>query len=296
MYDLIVIGSGYWGTAIQREALSKGLNSIVVTDRQPHMASMNATGIVSLEAYKSKAISKLWSNLFTLADIKESIESLKLEGFLHSEPEFFSSWQNPVAKKRDTVYLMDDIPYLSSIGPTILGQAQGIVPSSGEWLVHMGAEILRSKAVAVAAGVWTDELLRRSGIAPIGVESIKGTYLQLTGWVGAEGLWTHMTRPYTAFHLRAWHGKHYLGATTERTEANKKAISELHSAFKAFGLSSLNMDRAIECFGLRPYVDSGIVCKEIRPGLVVATGGYKVGIGLAPLIANRTMKMLGIPE
>ena len=47
--------------------------------------------------------------------------------------------------------------------------------------------------------------------------------------------------------------------------------------------------------GMRPVCERFTVC-EIAPGLVAATGGHRVGLGIAGTIAERALRILGVQE
>jgi glycine/D-amino acid oxidase-like deaminating enzyme len=302
MYDLAVVGSGFWGTAVAYEAMQAGMRVLIVDARDQNGASRNAAGIVCRGWYRQETVLGMTPHDWTQDDFDVGFAWLKKHADLRQTGEEFWSYRSPIHKVRDDCYLIpspDAVLRLAERATFVLGKATAIIPESPatNWRVLVEVDGVpayeTARQVVVAAGAWTDHLLQASGMQPIGVKSLRGRAAIVMPGADFTMPKTYMVRPYAHFTLRPWKGGlARLGDTVERKPDRELNDTPLMATLQAMSPGSKIM-RMLD--GNRPVCDRFTV-REAAPGFVVATGGHRVGLGVAGTVAQRALKLLGIQE
>lgn len=139
----------------------------------------------------------------------------------------------------------------------------------------------RSRWVVLAAGVWCDEVLGASGLPLTGVVASRGAGLLGPG--GVEGV---LSRSYRlpgdtrtrVMSMRPWGSGVRVGDSLPARE--EEQLSEMAGWVEG--------ERV---WGLRPRLPSLLV-QRWAPGVVVATGGYRNGLAVAPGVALRVAELV----
>lgn len=297
MYDLIVIGGGFWGTAAAVQAREAGLDTLLLDDNNPQGASRNAAGIMSLNWYKfqrktriyTPTITNLMAGLFSYADAAWGVQWYVERGLAHFTGEHYLSAKGQPQFRKDC-FLLNSPAEALALGQAERGRAVKLVKGRGYRVVLTEARELLARRVILTAGAFTDALLEQSNLPTVGVSALRGRALVYqTDRVFPTPL-TYKASVGQQYTLRQWGTRQVrLGDTTERGETSN-ALDKMR-AFAATELQPLNEIQVLD--GLRPITDKMIV-QAIKPGLVVATGGHRVGLALAPSAARKALELLGV--
>jgi hypothetical protein len=264
--------------------------SVVTMDsRDPNAASRNAAGIVCRHWYKQNTISGMTPVSWTSTDVNDGIKFLEEFG-LEKTGEIFTSYMCPEEKFRDDCYLVPSCNILESQVVITEGTVSYIVPLKGVVRVVTSLGNLYARRVVVAAGVHTDELLRASGLPVIGVRRLRGRALIARVESPLDIPVTHMSRPYTHWTVRNWgNGLVRVGDTVEKTfEGGDSRLGECRRVLRSVCGSATEM-RVLD--GYRPVCKQFTVC-NVAERVVAATGGHRVGLALAGLVARKCLELL----
>lgn len=281
--DLAVVGLGFWGAQIAAAARGAGLGVTTYDDGNPLGASRNAAGIVQRSWYRQETIRKMMGTI-TIEDVDFGIDALTRDG-LSRTGEVFTSYQNPEPRVREDLYLLPEI---------LLPQPDVKAHISEVRQVAAGWEILGTtcRNVVLSAGWWVDEVLRALGLSPIGVRPLLGRALvaEVAGYTEAVPR-THLPRPYKHLTVRPLSGAYRIGDTTEALArlGDETPFAYLEAQLSAITGGTVAVQRRL-C-GVRPVCDQFTVT-QVAPGLIVATGGHRVGLALGPAIARRAVELL----
>lgn len=293
MYDLVVIGGGFWGTAIAVEARSNGMNTLVLDNADTKGASRNAAGIICLGWYKQQTVKSMLPSDWTHEEILEGFEWLKSRCKVEHTGELFTNFQQPKAKPkyREDCYLVPGCHSLLNLTSRTQRTVDSLVAHNGVWSISTGAGVIQAKKVAIAAGAFTDQLLEKSNLTVVNVRPLLGRAIIANLSKECETPHTIMTRPYTHYTLRPWGNSMVgrLGDTVERSQKNREAANRGILAALAKLAPGAKPLKWLE--GLRPVCDTMCV-KQVAKGLVVATGGHRVGLALSGLVAKRAVALL----
>jgi glycine/D-amino acid oxidase-like deaminating enzyme len=213
----------------------------------------------------------------------------------HEVGEWFSSYQDAKPKFRPDMLMLEDLETALRTGAEVTRQSVkvDVLEKAGSgWNVMTDGGRIAAKEVIVAAGAFTDQLLGLSGLPLVGVKALRGRalILQLNHPLKTKLPYTYMTRPYTHYTLRPWRdGQLRLGDTVERSsKGGDAAIQELYrvAALLAPGAEVVGM-----LDGLRPVCDKAI-CRPISDGLIVMTGGHRVGLSMSQPFASAALRIL----
>lgn len=295
MYDLIVIGAGFWGTVTAVEARRKGVETLLIDDGNPQGASRNAAGIIQESWFRQGTVRRFTDGVFTRADVGYGVDWLRENAGLNQTGEVFTSYSNTVPRSRDDVYLIPTTgSVLSLIGDRIVDTVKSVSRGDwGSWRVSTVRCEYTARRVALCAGAWTDEILRSSGFDTTDVKPLIGRALLFRapacGWDIPH---THLRRPYNHLTIRPYLDLYRIGDTVERASSAEdgKGYQELESHIKSV-LGDFRVERKL--LGVRPVCDKMVVA-ELAPRLTVATGGHRVGLALAPAVARNTLRLLGV--
>lgn len=264
MLDAIVVGSGLFGQIIHKKLWTLGLNSVMM-DRQEHDAGSGPAACLMKPSWFSSLGKDVYEPSLRLLDGLYGVHDISFKvGPVHTDVH----WCDPSIVLGPKPEIMD----VQEVGPG--------------W-VQTQRERFEARTVVVAAGVWTGSLVPVPG---------------LTGRAGAAFLWPSAKikepfispwapyRQLVAFNRGdgAWVG--------DGTAIKPENWSEerLHtSAQRCARAVGLPIEKAKVMYGVRPYVPKVKPCYlDIKPGLIVATGGAKNGTLAAGWCAHRIAEEL----
>lgn len=149
---------------------------------------------------------------------------------------------------------------------------------------------LTADVAVVAAGAFTDELLESSGLPPAGIDSVAGRAALVDTYDhDADITHTIMPRPYKFYMLRPYRGQHRIGDTVEPELDDDKFNKLLLNCGKLAG----DFEVSDVFYGLRPTADEFVVEQHAgHDDLIVAAGGHRIGMVIAPIAAKHTLTLL----
>jgi glycine/D-amino acid oxidase-like deaminating enzyme len=313
VYDVVIIGGGFWGTVLSR-VLSIGTDAqgsmglsfscLLIDDENPRGASRNAAGIVCLDWYKHKTIKKMTPSGWDLFGKRDEAHTLDnavrfMMGMcgLRKTGEMFSSYSNHVPKFREDCYTIEKARRVLDkwCGSRTTAKVERIQVRKDCTVTHTNFGRYYSNQVVVCAGAFTDEVLLQSQLPTVGVSGLRGR--ALLGKVSLpqypEIPQTYLSRPYTFYTVRPW-GKIedrtvFVGNTTEKTDTRGDApVDELRATAKKVCPSFVETE---VLDGIRP-VCAEFTVKRVHPRVIAATGGHRVGLALAPIVAWKIRDLL----
>lgn len=288
-YDLVVIGSGYWGAGIAYEARRKGWLVLCIDDRDEKAGSRNASGVCDPKAYQSSVFKKYLPPGWGKAELQDSFSWLIDRGGQLQDEWFMNRWAGTLPRSSHSCIYLDSNSLITGLnGVGLRGKVSRIELGRGTIEVITSDRIVSAKRVVIAAGYRTDQVLESAGLSPVGVGELPGRGLVGSGRPEAEIPLSVMIRPYCKHTVRSWGRNLYrIGDTAEKVP-RPKSLDDL----RAVAHSVLTGFRETEIvFGYRPVADRFLV-EKLKPNLVVATGGHRVGLGLTGLVAARTLEIL----
>lgn len=291
-----VIGAGFWGTAISWHLTFNEYEVDQYADDRKGVASKAAAGIICKDWYKQGTVGKMLPGWWKPTDLDYGLEWLSYINCLKETGETFYNKLSAKPKDRPDCYLAPSCKAVLGIcdspGLSIYTKEISHLESeAGSWRIY-DAEgyTLSYKAVVIAAGAFTDALLARSGLKTVGVRPLVGRAVIVASGAILDKPITVLTRPYTHFTLRPWPGDQLrLGDTVEKTGKTSKC--DKINLRKILNKFALGWELKEKLYGLRPVCDK-IVVEAIKPGLIVATGGHRVGLGLAGGVGRRVVKLI----
>lgn len=297
MHDLIVIGGGFWGTMTASLARLWNRNTLLLDDLHPQGASRNAAGIVSMGWYRWRQtrdrkdiVGNIFAGTFQTADAVYGVHVLRDMGLLRQTgEECFTLAGN--RKFKDDLWLLSSPQDLFAQVDRTWGKVQKLVRERGYWLVVTEDRQYMTANVVVAAGAFTDALLAASGLPTVGVEGLRGRGLLIQPHKRFDVPHTVQIAPYSHVTLRPWKdGLARVGDTVEKKPGGDEKLLPLHTIARTLAPQY----ETVKVFdGLRPVLQK-VFIGEIAPGLVVATGGHRVGLALAPAAAKKALALLGV--
>ena len=288
MTDLVVIGAGYWGAAIAHEARQRGRTVVVFDDQDPHGGSRNASGICHPKTYSSSLFRQFWPERWTREDLMSSFDWLKKHaGAKETQEHFFNHTRADLGIRPLPVglYLEDNEALTSLAGPVRAERVEEMSPSPDGWKVNG----VPARRVAIAAGIHSDNLLTLAGCKPIGVGALWGRGMIVSGENPRVSPLVVQTRPYRKFETRPWGtGLTRIGDTAEKRRDDEKYRRELRD------LASWVVPGYDEVGWLEGYrpVARQFTVEVVAPSLLVATGGHRMGLGIAGLVACEANNLL----
>jgi glycine/D-amino acid oxidase-like deaminating enzyme len=283
-WDLVVIGGGYWGSALAALAREgTGWSVLVVDDHDEEGASRNSAGYVRwewLEGRLATIIPEWWEDSHTAAGAAH----LGNVGARH-ETEQVKRWNSDAWDERPGLLVAD--PWLV-LEPSFTSRVRLINRTPAGWqLLTSQHMIIKAHRVAICAGAWTDALLQACGFDELGVEPLIGSAILAQGQLADEVV-TYVTRPYHHVTARRWDaGLIRVGETVSKQWPDPKLGALVNDTAKLFpGLRGFQ-----PITGRRPMLPE-LVVKELGDGLVVATGGHRIGLALAGGVAMRALEVI----
>lgn len=315
-----IIGGGFWGMTAAQMLDERG-HDVTIWDADHDLgASQVAAGIIQLWWYESVTTSKMLPEWWDESYPEWGVQWLDDHVNLLDTGELYTSYQGKEGEFRDDCYLIEECSQLLELQPVTEAEVHEIQPPDdhpeGKWTVYFQSERLAAEVdtLIVAAGAWTDDLLRQSDLPEVGVEPLRGRALLLDPHEYDEEPPQHYDetkddlpdsmpdstphtiypRPYSHLTLRPYRGLYRFGDTTEQDLGGNEA--ELTRAMEKAGEIVGDYDLEEVQDGVRPVCDT-ITVQQIRsdlPSGVVMTGGHRVGLLLAPICARRALQLLNL--
>lgn len=283
MVELAVVGGGYWGICATYLARNAGVDAVLIDDGNPLGATRNSAGICQRWWYRQEVASRRIPSDWDWQG--PQLDWLDRLGLVRDTGEMFFTPRKPDQRRRPDCLLVNPWEVEALVEP-VAARVRRI--ERGVRLLLDGGDDVVARKVLVTAGAWTDVLLDASGLPPVGVTPLRGRAYVVEA-VAPETPVTFMPRPYTHYTLRAWGpGRARIGDTVERKRGQ---LGGLSLAYRE--ITGHEPDIADVLDGLRPVADR-YICDEVAPGVVVATGGHRVGLGLAEPVARRALRLLGL--
>lgn len=286
MVAVAIVGAGFWGSAVSRLLIERGIEHVVIDDASPTGASRNAAGICKLSWYRQTTVRKMIDGVFTYADFAAGWEWLGEQVKIAHTPEVFVNAGRGTTTFHHDNYLADPADLLV---PARLHTVERL--HVGAFFVDIEGPDLRAETVIVCAGAHTDDLLERSGLGrPTQVQGLWGRAIRFDcdDYDDTPQCLTVMTRPYVHYTYRHMDGRIRGGDTVERGARNDKRLDDLIATAAANYPGMRNVDGF---GGIRPVCPQMFVGR-VHPRVLVATGGHRVGFGLAGAVAQRVGALL----
>lgn len=297
--DVVVVGSGFWGSAIARQLKKAGLNYVVLDNGDLSSGTRNSGAYTCLRWFDSGTVTKHMPLEWTIERIEKWINWLHHNEYI--EPVGQWIW-NKMAGGRWTryhdCYLMKDVSAFCNKTKAKSAIVDKVEDKGKSCVIHTNFGKVKAGMVVLATGAWTDSILQASGFAGIGVEGLTGRAIlvnpleseikkQLQYWKGE--VITINIRPFKNYDLLPnsdnwW----YFGATTEKILSDKSYDEMLSSLSTVFGESNVIVKKTLT--GVRPVFDQGI--SRVSGRIVAATGGGRIGLALAGPAAEDVLKIV----
>ncbi len=296
--DVVVIGGGFWGTVTAWEARRRGMDALLIDSNNPLGASRAAAGMSCLHWFtKPGKTQSLLPSWWTPYKTRRAFHWLADLGAVRTG-EWFSSRLKPNPVHRPDCWMLPSLQSILSLFDGCdrwQGSVKHLSRSNGRWRVHFqhppnDLVVVESEKVVIAAGAWSDTLLKLSGLPTCGVTGHRGRALVITTSRRDLPLpYVRQVRPYTMFTARPWEdGTVRWGDTVEKTPTGgDRSLAELAEQGSSL-FSDFKVRTVLE--GLRPYTNKFHV-EPHGSGLVVATGGHRVGMVMSLPVAERALDL-----
>lgn len=270
MLDVLVVGGGFWGSAIAARLGGAGYRVVCLDGAVEGGASRAAAGLVRARSWEAP-VAAWWE-----AEHVQACREFFSQGWVD---EYSFSAYAPQPRPKGQIWC-GEFPWVEAL-PARVSQ---VLADEGGW--RAGGWTARQ--LVLAAGCWCDELLAASGLPITGVRPAPGKALL------ARGQLEHvLTRTYRltgdtrtrSMTVRNW-SQQVLRLGDSLPEREPEQLAEMRQL-----LGQLNALEIGSVWGLRPRLARPLV-ELWAPGLVVATGGYRNGLAIAPGVALRVQQLL----
>lgn len=287
MHDVAIVGGGLFGQIIRRKLLADGMDVVNLESHQKHSGSSPAACLMKPSWFSSlgkdvyEPSLKLLDELYGVSDIEFETRPLKKRVNVH--------WCDPKA-------ILSAVPKAMRVASVEPGLVRGWTTRQIDFEKDRLVD-LEARTVIVAAGIWSNDILPDRARVP-----------GLVGRAGAAFLWPDLKieqpfisvwapyRQLVAFNRGdgAWVGDGSAIKPENWTEERQLQSYERCSvAIDRYVHNDLNHNRVVSLYGIRPYVPKVKPCYlDIRPGLIVATGGAKNGTLAAGWCAHKISEAL----
>jgi glycine/D-amino acid oxidase-like deaminating enzyme len=277
MYDLVVVGGGFWGVATAMVAKARGLDVLHLGDSRPGEASRASLGFFCERWYKL-----LWRQRVERA--RELAEKLGVK-FLHypmkmsgSMPFVNGGWET-----------FDPWQFLE-LSPPMQASVVSVEPG----VVHTEYRTYETRGIALATGVWTDTLLHASGMPLLGIKGVGGSCLVFDGETPESSLLCHHLNVFHQYVMRPWKpGQVIAGATVEKKPEKQAEYMDKMLAVVSPYATKYGWKVREATWGLRP-VHEGPLVRSVAPGVTVLSGGGRIGAVLSFWAAEEALRTLGL--
>lgn len=283
MTDLVIIGGGYWGLAIAIEARKAGFNVNLVDDGAPDAGSRAASGIADRVSFKSPIIRKLLPDNWTQDDIDESFAWLCAHGGVERQLTFWNWFEGREPRPGNHVVMLDRLDTLANYVPG--RKLATVAERHGKTVILATGHTFTPDRLVIAAGA------RSETLTGVPVNALFGRALIVEGILKDDSPALPLNlliAPYRNVHVRPW-GRYYRVGDTVEPKPNDDRLKPLYKVVDLCFKPRYNIVRVEQ--GYRPTTDKFVV-EQIEPGVILATGGYRVGLGLAGLVAKKVVEML----
>jgi glycine/D-amino acid oxidase-like deaminating enzyme len=284
---VLVIGAGFWGTAISLALREAGRQVLCLDSSEPGAASAAAAGLVRQSTLDrlQQAGPAWWTEHHSSA-----CQDFLGQPWMRACKERVVSPYRPEGRMRTGLWCADCSAFLGLARAQPMRVIQLLRQSHG-WRVLTEQHPLLAGQVVLAAGVFCDDLLRASHLPALGLRGIPGSGLLAPAEVLPQEALTQAyrlpgdTRTRTAT-ARAWGDGEVRAGDTLGTdeEAQLRVIQSLLQ--QAGGRGPIR-----RLWGIRPDLPQ-LVVEKIAPDLVVASGGRRTGLASAPGVARRVRELL----
>ena len=283
MLDTLIIGAGFWGTAIALELQKHNQNFQLLDSGEAEAASPVAAGLV-----RQSGLDQLTAPWWTPQHLQACHEFLRHWG--RSELEWIGNPSQPLGRLRPGLWLLDPTVLLQHFQPIRL-RVHRLRTTSLHWTIECQGQNLQARQIVLAAGIHCDTILKASELPPIGLQALPGEAL-----LGAAShpldyprTWSYRlpgdsrTRTVTA---RNWPEQGLRVGDTLGDKAGQWDM--LLHWFQEMG----GQGPTQRLWGIRPKAAQGLVVERWAPGLVVASGGQRNGLASAAGVALRVHQLL----
>lgn len=303
VYDLAVVGGGFWGTATALRARARGWDVVLLDEASKFAGSRSASGYFTERWYTGKWNEAIrhayaWANEAGVNFKHVGARLNTVQDRINRSP-----WHY---KHRGDYKVFFPQQFLDLVSAEPFGKVERIVQEDGrKILLNEYDERIEAKRVVVAAGVWTDDLLFNSGLPTLGVGGLWGSAVyyregtsRLRGMLADEFLVPilHEINPYKQIAIRFWKNTGVYGdviricATTEirpekRSEYIKKMVEAISYRIEGFVYHA-------DTTGVRPVCANGFTMKQVAPGIAAISGGGKIGAVASFWMGEKALEMV----
>lgn len=276
--DLLVVGAGFWGSAMARYAQRKGLSCVLADSREPGGASRNASGYFSPRWYKDRLAAERAAETAEALGVSLTLSRATLVPLAGS------------SKPRDVVpdlytFSREDVLF----APDLEERVALLTPGDQCVTARLKDDrFVIARAVYVAGGVWADKLLRASGLEPLGVTTLAGSAAVFAQPHSGPPLWIQ-TNPYQHVAVRSWGLGMRVCATLER---NAEATPSARAKLLATARKHIDITGEPRWeYGFRPVLKEGPTVRAVHPRVVVGNGGGRIGAVWAFAAAEQAFRL-----
>lgn len=287
MYDIAIVGSGYWGTAMALTARWLRLKVWMVDSAEKEGASRNASAHFSFSWYK-----KPW-----LGRIQQAVERARFFGLDLRQT---GAWigktvapgvHSPKLRNKPDWHLFSPQQFLDLRPPDVVAPVLKVEPGT----VHLSDGPIYARHVYVAAGAWTDNLLLASGLPRLGVSGLPGAGLIIRAAVPGPGpVYLHELNPYKQIGFRPWtsEGLIRVGETVEQVPGKQEEyLTKMRKQVRGIIGPA---DEVEVVRGIRPLTDAGPQVTPVGRGVIAATGGGRIGALMSFWAADTALRIWGL--
>ncbi len=285
----MVVGAGFWGTAISLALREAGREVLCLDCDQPGAASPAAAGLVRQSTLDRLAVSgpRWWTEQHSQA-CQDFLQWGMAEGWARLGQERIVSDYQP--RLRPGLWCVECAQLLSLAGAES-GRVVRLEPRSGHWWVETEEGPVQARQVVVAAGFFSDALLAASHLPTLGIQPLPGSGLlaqasrPLLEPLTLAYRLTGDTRTRTAT-ARNWVGNRVrVGDTLEPGEHEQMEV--LRQLLEQAG----GQGPIVKRWGIRPALVQ-LCVEKVAENLVVASGGKRTGLATAAGAARRVVDLL----
>lgn len=299
VYDVAIIGGGYWGRAIAQEVQRAGKTCVIVDDGDRLSGSRAASGICDPAVYKSSVFRRYMPQDWSESDLQESLHWLCSNHGRQVKEYFWNKFAGTDPREGASCIYFPPVHKLSRLWPaeTVKGIA-GYCETTKLGRISLAVfnkhgnyqEQIRSCFVVIAAGYRSGYLAEKlvDG-CKTNVDRLYGRgiirFARRTETVSPISV---MIRPYCKHTIREWgKGVWKIGDTAEEKHSDNKFNALLDVA----NIGVPNYRDQIISEGYRPVMDKFTVAK-LTNRVILASGGHRVALGLSGLVAKKVLEML----
>lgn len=266
MFDLIVVGGGFWGVAQALFAEAQGKRVLLIDTPRDGRASVVAAGLFSLRWFKGpmRALAKQALNDAYAAGVelrKTGADVITYKGERYTDVDLLTFNPHQFLSLR--------------------------LADRSERVVHVSAGSVRTDAgdqymgrrVVLCCGIYTDELLTGSGFEPVGVKPLWGSAVLLHVKEVPPRPLQVFTNPYAHYTVREWGNKNFVrvGETLEKRAGRREEYLNKMRTVMADHLVAKYAGGGLVVSGARPTLERGMGVLRVPDGPYVATGGGRSG-------------------